>query len=238
MKKQRKTTNKEKIAIIIPAYNEAPIIKQTLQDIRAYCKRAKLKGIDLVVIDDGSSDGSGKIALPYADYLLTHRRNCGLGAALATGIEFAKRHGYDYCITFDSDGQHDPKDLKSALKKLRAGNDVVIGSRFIGSHSNMPKGRRKILWASNIITWLFFGIRTSDSQSGFRGLSQKAIKSIRIKSNRMEVSSEFFGEIKRIGLKFTEIPIHIRYTDYSLAKGQQNRDSANILVKLLYMLFR
>ena len=235
---KKKTRNKDNTAIIIPAYNEAPVIAQTLRDIRAFCKTAKLKGVDLVVIDDGSTDNSGKIAQKHADYLLTHRRNCGLGAALATGIEFAKRKNYDYCITFDSDGQHDPKDLKKALSKLKKGNDIVIGSRFIGSHSNMPKGRAKILQASNFITWLFFGVKTSDSQSGFRGLSRHAIENIRIKSNRMEVSSEFFGEIKRLGLKFSEIPIHIRYTKYSLAKGQQNRDSANVLVKLAYMLLR
>ena len=228
---------KMKIAIIIPVYNEAQVIKKTLLDLKKYFKTKKLKNIDLVVVDDGSIDNSGQLALTHANYLLTHKKNCGLGAALATGIEFAKRNNYDFCVTFDSDGQHDPKDIGTALKKL-ANYDIVIGSRFIGTHSNMPKSRRLILFVSNLITWLFFGVWTTDSQSGFRGLNKKAIQTIRLKSNRMEVSSEFFGEIKRLSLKFSEIPIHVRYTKYSLSKGQKNINSANVLVKLLYMLSR
>lgn len=227
-----------KTAIIIPAYNEAKVIKETLLDIQKYLKKTRQNNTHLVVVDDGSTDNSGSIAQKYCDFLLTHKKNCGLGASLATGIEFAKRNNYDFCITFDSDGQHDPKDIGKALKKLKNSYDIVIGSRFIGSHSNMPKIRRKILFISNLVTFLFFGVWTTDSQSGFRGLSKKAIQQIRIKSNRMEVSSEFFGEIKRLKLKFTEIPIHVRYTKYSLSKGQKNTNSANVLLKLFYMLSR
>jgi glycosyltransferase involved in cell wall biosynthesis len=228
----------DKIAIIIPAYNEAEVIVSTLRDIRKLCNKNKLGKVDLIVVDDGSSDGSGKLALPHCDYLLTHRRNCGLGASLATGIEYARRKGYDYLITFDSDGQHDPRDIRKALTKMRSDYDIVIGSRFIGTYTDMPRGRRSLLFLSNIITYLFFGVWTTDSQSGFRGLSRRALDSIRIKSNRMEVSSEFFGEIKRIGLRFAEIPIHIRYTKYSLRKGQTNAHGAGVLVKLLYNIFR
>lgn len=225
-----------KLLVIVPAYNEAPVIASCLDDLRATLRKQKLKA-DIVVVDDGSSDGTGEVALKHADYLLTHRHNCGLGAALATGIEFAKREGYDYCVTFDSDGQHDAGDIGGAITKLRAGYDIVIGSRFIGTHSGMPSSRRIILFLGNLITFLFFGVWTSDSQSGFRGLSKRAIQAISLKSNRMEVSSEFFGEISRLGLKFAEIPIHIRYTQYSLHKGQKNSQSASVLLKLLYRTF-
>lgn len=224
-----------KTAIIVPAYNEAPVIVSCLQDLRSVISKQNIK-TDIIVVDDGSIDGTGDVVLKYADYVLVHRHNCGLGASLATGIEFAKRNEYDYCVTFDSDGQHDAKDISKALKKLESGCDIVIGSRFIGTHSGMPRSRRVILFVGNLITFLFFGVWTSDSQSGFRGLSKRAIQSISLKSNRMEVSSEFFGEIHRLGLKFTEIPIHIRYTEYSLKKGQKNSHSANVLLKLLYML--
>jgi glycosyltransferase involved in cell wall biosynthesis len=225
-----------KLLIIVPAYNESGIIAETLTTLRSSLRKAKVVA-DILVVDDGSTDSTGSIALPLATYLLTHGRNCGLGAALATGIEFAKREGYDYCITFDSDGQHDAGDIPRALAKLESGYDVVIGSRFIGTHSGMPKARRIVLFIGNLITFLFFGVWTSDSQSGFRGLSKRAIQSVAIKSNRMEVSSEFFGEIHRLGLKFTEIPIHIRYTTYSLKKGQKNSGSAKVLLKLLYRMF-
>jgi glycosyltransferase involved in cell wall biosynthesis len=224
-----------KTLIIVPAYNEAEVISSTLKSLRAFLKEQHFAA-DIVVVDDGSSDKTGEVSLPYTNYLLTHKQNCGLGAALATGIEYAKRENYDYCVTFDSDGQHDAGDISKALDKLRSGYDVVIGSRFIGTHSGMPKSRRVILFLGNLITFLFFGVWTSDSQSGFRGLSRRAIHALNITSNRMEVSSEFFGEIQRLKLKFTEIPIHIRYTEYSLKKGQKNSQSASVLVKLLYML--
>lgn len=226
-----------KTTIIIPAYNESKVIEDTLFDIKQFCRNNNIS-IDLIVIDDGSTDSTGFLARKYADYLITHRRNCGLGASLATGIEFAKRSGYDSLVTFDSDGQHDPRDIKKALAKLQEGYDVIIGSRFVGTYTDMPKGRKTLLFLSNIITFLFFGVWTTDSQSGFRALSSRAINSLQINANRMEVSSEFFGEIKRLGLKFAEIPIHIRYTKYSLNKGQKNAHGMGVLVKLLYSVFR
>lgn len=225
-----------KILIIVPAFNETDVIESTLKDLRLSLKKARIEAA-ILVVDDGSGDGTGKVALKYSDFVLTHRHNCGLGAALATGIEYAKRKNYDYCVTFDSDGQHDSHDISTAINKLTDGYDVVIGSRFVGSHSGMPKLRRIILFFSNLITFMFFGVWTTDSQSGFRGLSRRSIQSINIKSNRMEVSSEFFGEIHRLKLKFCEIPIHVRYTPYSLKKGQKNTASASVLLKLLYMLF-
>lgn len=226
-----------KTLIIVPAYNEAKVIADVLRSLRQILRAKKIIA-DILVVDDGSSDDTASKARAHTDYLLTHSRNCGLGAALATGIEFAKRQNYDYCVTFDSDGQHDAGDIGKALDQLKSGYDVVIGSRFIGTHSGMPPSRRAILFLGNLITFLFFGVWTSDSQSGFRGLSKRAIQSLNLRSNRMEVSSEFFGEIRRLGLKFTEIPIHIRYTAYSLKKGQKNSQSARVLLKLLYMLTR
>ncbi len=225
-----------KLLIIVPAYNEAEVITSTLNDLQQFLRKSKLSA-DILVVDDGSTDQTGELALSSADLLLTHRRNRGLGAALATGIEYAKRSNYDYCITFDSDGQHEANDILKAISKLESGFDIVIGSRFIGTHSGMPSARRTVLYLGNVITFLFFGVWTTDSQSGFRGLSKRAIESIVIKSNRMEVSSEFFGEIVRHKLKFIEIPIHVRYTKYSLSKGQKNTASASVLLKLLYRVF-
>ncbi|MBP9669850.1 glycosyltransferase family 2 protein [Candidatus Woesebacteria bacterium] len=225
-----------KTLIIVPAYNEVEVISTTLTDLKFALNQTKINA-DILVVDDGSSDGTGESALKHCNFLLTHKQNCGLGAALGTGIEFAKRNIYDYCVTFDSDGQHDPKDISKALSRLESGTDIVIGSRFIGTHSGMPKARRVVLFLGNLVTFMFFGVWTTDSQSGFRGLSRRAITSLSIKSNRMEVSSEFFGEIHRLKLRFAEIPIHIRYTPYSLRKGQKNTASASVLLKLLYIIF-
>lgn len=225
-----------KTAIIVPAYNESSVIASCLKDLRSQLDKDHIVA-DIIVIDDGSSDDTSSVARPCCDYLLTHFQNCGLGAALSTGIEFCRRYGYDNLVTFDSDGQHDAHDIGKALSMLSKGHDVVIGSRFIGTHSGMPKLRRVVLMFGNLVTFLFFGVWSSDTQSGFRALGKRAIGSLNIKSNRMEVSSEFFGEIHRLGLKFCEIPIHIRYTPYSLKKGQKNSQSASVLLKLLYRTF-
>lgn len=224
------------LLIIVPAYNEAEVIVETIRGIRSSLKKDKLKA-EILVVDDGSSDKTKDLSLIHCDYLVSHRVNRGLGAALMTGIEFAKRHEYDVCVTFDSDGQHDPHDIAKAVGMIGRGYDIVIGSRFLGTHSNMPKMRRIVLALGNFITYLFFGVWTSDSQSGFRALSKKAINSLTLKSNRMEVSSEFFAEAKRLHLKLKEIPIHINYTAYSLKKGQKNSASMSVLIKLLYKVF-
>lgn len=226
-----------KLAIIIPAYNEGSVLGATIASIRAISRQIPTT-FDIIVVNDGSTDTTATIARTEADVLITHRKNCGLGAALATGIAYAKRHDYSYLITFDADGQHLPKDILVAFDALTQGADIVIGSRFLGSAQAMPFLRRLLLKGSNWVTYLFFGVWTTDSQSGFRALGPRAITELRLVSNRMEVSSEFFGEIRRLKLKYKEIPIHVRYTAYSLAKGQQNTASVQILVKLLYLLGR
>ena len=232
-----KKKHKNNIAIILPAFNEAKVIKKTLNKLKAELKKDKTNNFTLIVIDDGSTDKTKSIANKLAHVVLHHRINRGLGAALATGLEYVRRNkGFNYAITFDSDGQHNPKDIKKAILALKKGSDVVIGSRFLTSNHQFPKFRKLILQASNLITYLFFHVWTTDSQSGFRGFNQKAINTIRIRTNKMEVSSEFFAEIKKNHLKFTEIPIKVKYTKYSLSKGQSNSNSFLVLIKLIYKL--
>lgn len=226
-----------KLALIIPAYNEASVLASTISAVRSTLQTLPLP-TKIVVVNDGSTDQTKQIADHYSDITISHRHNRGLGATLATGIAYAKREGFTYLITFDADGQHSPKDIKQAYLALKGGSEVVIGSRFLGSHEQMPPLRAFVLHVSNWITYLLFGVQTSDSQSGFRGLGQRAIKHIRLRSNRMEVSSEFFAQIKRLNLRASEIPIHVRYTKYSLSKGQSNTAGFNILLKLLYLLGR
>lgn len=226
-----------KLAIIIPAYNEGEVLGSTILSIRQVLKSLPIESL-IIVVNDGSSDETGIVAKQYGDIVLTHRLNAGLGASLGTGIEYVKRHGFTSLITFDADGQHDPKDIVTAYQSLQSGNDVVIGSRFLGTHDQMPPLRRYVLYLSNLVTYLFFGVWTTDSQSGFRALGARAIRELHLVSNRMEVSSEFFAEIKRLKLRYSEIPIHVRYTPYSLSKGQANTAGFGVLLKLFYLLGR
>ncbi len=220
--------------IIVPAYNEAQVIFTTITKL----KKRLNKKFDILVVDDGSLDQTFPEAKKTHVRIVRHPLNRGLGAALGTGIAYARKGKYDLAITFDADGQHDPRDINKAVKPIEASKaDLVIGTRTKGI-GNMPFDRWVINWASNILTFLLFGIWTSDSQSGFRAFSKKALHYIEIKTEGMEVSSEIFSEVKKHQLKVAEIPIHVIYTTYSRSKGQTNLNAFNVLVKLLLRLAR
>ncbi|MBU1499474.1 glycosyltransferase family 2 protein, partial [Patescibacteria group bacterium] len=145
----------------------------------------------------------------------------------------------DFAITMDSDGQHDPDDLITVLTPLLNNQaDVVIGSRRLQPTGHMPLLRQLNNQAFNLLTRLLFGVVTTDSLSGFRGFNKKAIQLIKLKTERMEVSNEFFTEIKRHHLKFREVPIKVIYTQYSLAKGVKPGNVFAILFRLLLRLVR
>ena len=225
-----------KLLIIVPAFNEAPIIASTLSRIKM--KTRYIRNKEILVIDDGSNDNTYMEAKKKKVTLLRHVINRGLGGAIGTGLAYAKKHDFQIAVTIDADGQHNPGDIKPVIKPIlddRA--DIVIGSRFLGENQ-IPKDRRLLLKISNLITKIFFGQSTTDSQSGFRAFGPRAIQEINLKTERMEVSSEVFSEIKRLKLRFSEVPISVEYTDYSKSKGQSNSDAFGVGFKLLLRLFR
>lgn len=218
-----------KTVVIIPAYNEAPLLPAVLSAL----KLMRVKNLTLLVVDDGSSDRTFETAQKMDVLVVRHIHNMGLGAALATGMSMARELNADIVGTFDADGQHRVEDLKKALSLIQSGEaDVVIGSRLMSSLA-MPAGRFFLNWVANILTWALFGVWTTDSQSGLRAFSKKAIETISLKTSRMEVSSEIFAEISRHKLRLREVPIEPVYTPYSRAKGQKSTNSFSIAWKLL-----
>jgi polyprenyl-phospho-N-acetylgalactosaminyl synthase len=206
------STNK-KIFFIIPAYNEGKSISRVVGEL----KRAGYENI--VVIDDGSDDNTYAEAKRLGVFALQHVINRGQGAALKTGIDFALQEGADILVTFDSDGQHRAEDLDAMLAPVIKGEvDVTLGSRFINK-TKMPLKRKILLKGSVIVQWLFYGVNLSDAHNGFRVMSRDAAKKIRIESDRMEHASEIVEEIVNRRLRYKEVPVIIRYTDYSLKKG-------------------
>lgn len=207
-----------KLAIIIPAYNEGPTIGHVIQRILAV-DLPKIEK-EVIVVDDGSSDQTGEIARSCGAVVVRHLLNRGVGGALGTGIEAALRRGAEILVTCDADGQHSPDDVRKVVEPIRIGQaDVVNGSRMLAS-GGMPWTRRIANRLANLVTFVLFGIRTTDSQSGLRAFSYSAAKQIRIRTNTYEVNSEICGEIKRHRLRFIEVPVRAIYTDYSLSKGQ------------------
>ena len=204
--------------IILPAYSEGNIIKKVIKDIK------KEGYLNIIVVDDGSNDNTYEQAKSTGIITITHPINRGKGAATQTGIDAAKLLNADIIVTMDSDGQHNPKDIKKLIQPILDGKaDVVIGSRMI-NNKDMPKSRIVMNKIANIVTYIFFGIMVTDSQSGFRAYNKKAYTSVYTYMDRYEFESEMLGQIKSANLKVKEVPIKVIYTEYSKNKYKHMKE--------------
>ena len=201
-----------KTYIILPAYCEEKVIKEVIASIRQEGYK------NIIVVDDGSNDNTYEQAKKTGVVTISHPINRGKGAATQTGIDAAKLLDADIIVTMDSDGQHDPKDIKKLVKPILDGKaDVVIGSRMLNT-KDMPQSRILMNKIANIVTYIFFGIMVGDSQSGLRAYSKKAYNSVYTYMDRYEFESEMLGQIKDANLKIKEVPIKVIYTEYSKSK--------------------
>ncbi len=220
----------EKLVIVMPAYNEGPVIGEVIKKIPH--KVGKFK-VEVLVVNDASRDNTQSEARKAGAKVINHRINLGNGGAIITGLEAAKRLGAQAVVTMDADGQHSPTDILKLIKKLNRGYDIVIGSRLIGDKTQMPFYRLIGNWLLSIVTLLFSRYWVRDSQSGFRAISKKALKSMKLAAQGFEVSSEMVWEAKEKGLRMIEVPIRVIYTDYSKKKGQHYLNAINIFFGLL-----
>lgn len=215
-----------KLVAVIPAYNEAGHIGPVVRAVRQFAN-------EVVVVDDGSADATGAEACAAGARVYRHLVNRGLGGGIATGLRAALEAGADVIVTLDGDGQHVPAEILDVIAPIRKGEaDFVIGSRMIDPEG-MPLVRRVANRCANLCTWVLFGVRVSDTQSGFRALSRRAAESLDLRTSRMEVSSEIVAEAARHGFRIAEVPITVIYTDYSLSKGQSLGVGLQTLAKLI-----
>jgi len=218
----------KKLSVVIPAYNESANIGRVIQGIKKYTR-------NIIVIDDGSKDETLKIALQNGAKVYSHLINRGLGGALGTGIKAALLDNADIIITLDADGQHDPQEIPKLIKPIVEGKaDIVIGSRFLIKQS-MPFLRRIGNPFFNFITFLLFGVWSTDSQSGLRAFNKKTVADWEIFTGGMEISSKIIKEVKSHRLRLKEVPIKATYTAYSLSKGQGLSVGFKTLIKLLIL---
>lgn len=205
--------NSKKMYIVIPAYNEEKVVADVINEV----KKAGYENI--IAVDDGSIDNTFGILKNIEDItVLRHKINRGKGAATKTGIEAAKLLGADIIVTMDGDGQHDPEDIQTLTDPIIKENyDVVLGTRLKNA-KGMPWPKIIANRIGNIITWYLFGLYVTDSQSGFRAYSRHAAEVINTKGDRYEYDSEVLREIYIYKLKFKEVPIQVRYTEYSMGK--------------------
>lgn len=218
-----------KVCCIIPAYQEARAIDRVVTLTQKYCDR-------VVVVDDGSTDGTGRIAQQNGAALLTHPSNRGKGAALRTGFKYALEHHFEIIITLDGDLQHNPNSIPRFLKKISEDYDIVIGSRYHTQSEEMPFLRK----LSNLITTralrVLFKIPVTDSQSGYRAFRREVIARIPVRDDGFAAETEILIDAQRAGFRIGEVPIATNYGDEE-SKIRARRDTLRWLKTLSRNLF-
>lgn len=219
-----------KVIAVMPAYREAGRISEAISSIRPLVD-------EVVVIDDGSGDETADRARSAGARTFVHAINRGQGAALRTGTEAALKRGAEIILHIDADGQHDPAFIPALIAPLRErAADVVFGSRFLGVKSEgMPLLRRGVLAAGRVFSSLALGIprRVTDPQSGMRAMTADAARALDFRQDRMAHCSEILRLVTRSDLRWVEIPVRIRYTPETLAKGNRTTDAFKIVWELL-----
>jgi len=220
------------LLVVVAAYNEESAIAAVVEELGQ-------RGYHVAVVDDGSRDATGTRASAAGAVVVTHPVNLGQGAALQTGLEYGLRAGFQYLVTFDADGQHDPDDiLRLQAKMVESGAEFVLGSRFLGGTIGMTKARRLLLKLAVAFTRVTTGMALSDAHNGLRLMTRKGAQGVYLRQNRMAHASEILDQIAASGLQYVECPVTIRYTDYSKAKGQSGFNSINILLDLFLQRLR
>ena len=216
------------VAIIIPVYNEALVIRQTIEHVISTFH-------NVICVDDGSRDNSITEIRKTKAFLVAHPLNLGQGAALQTGIEYALRDkNMKYFVTFDADGQHDIRDVENMLMCIRKNNvDVVLGSRFLGSAENISNFKKIVLKSAVLFSNLTTGLHLTDAHNGLRVFNRKVAENLEITMPDMAHASEIVHRIAEKGYSYSELPVTIAYTDYSRAKGQSALNAINISFDLL-----
>jgi glycosyltransferase involved in cell wall biosynthesis len=196
-----------KIIVIIPAYNEERFIGSVILKLKKF-------PVEVIVVDDGSTDETASIAKMAGVVVFRQESNQGKGTALNTGLHAARESSPDVIVMLDADGQHLPEELPRIIKPILDGEaDIVVGSRYINNTSNTPLIRRWGHRFINLATTLPSGVSVTDSQSGYRAFSRRAFELADFHSNGFSVESEMQFLAHEHHLKVLEVPITIRYTD-------------------------
>ncbi len=200
-----------KILAAIPCYNEGLAIGSVVL-------KASRHVDEVLVVDDGSIDDTVEIAEAAGATVVAHDGNRGYGAAIRSCFTYAKQHNFGIMIILDGDGQHDPSKILDFVHALTTkGADIVIGSRFLEKNkqnkngNGIPRYRIAGLKVLNLSTQVAGNIKTTDSQSGYRAYSRKAIEKIKITNLDMGAGSEILTQVKDHDLEVAEIPITARY---------------------------
>ncbi len=200
-----------RVVMVIPTYNESPNIAWIVGRLRA-----ALPGVNVMIVDDNSPDGTGKIADELAaedsQVMVVHRtEKAGLGAAYVHGFRVALERGYDVIGEMDADGSHQPEQLHRLLDAL-GDSDLVIGSRYVpgGSVVNWPRSRELLSRGGNLYVRLLLGVKVRDATAGFRVFRRTTLEAIDIQTVQSAgyvFQTDLAWRTLQAGLKVSEVPI-------------------------------
>ncbi len=219
------------VSVIIPAYNEEKtvggVIEGTAQIMEIY-------GIpyEIIVINDGSTDNTEKIALSTRlATVLSNKINCGKGYCLRKALPYAKG---DIIVTLDSDGEHKPKEIPDLITPIFQGNDVVSGSRFLCNGQEVTsKIHRLGNSLFNVAIMALTGSTITDSQTGFRAMRRDTLDKLNLESSGYEIETEIAVKSLRNGFNFKEVPITIKRREYNISKIRLLSDGRKILTTII-----
>ncbi|MBX3187941.1 MAG: glycosyltransferase family 2 protein [Labilithrix sp.] len=237
-----------RIAVLMPAFNEGGRLARTLAELRSASADAD---VTVFLVDDGSAPPIDEASLIEASsgmrvVIARHAVNLGQGAAIETARRLAldprwrpAGGAFEAYVTMDSDGQHRGDDVLALARAIRAGADVALGDRFAGK-SDVPRSRRVLLGLARAFERALTGARLADAHNGLRAFGPRAIERMQIRQNRMAHATEITRRISQsTRLVVVEVPVSVRYTDESLAKGQRASGAVAIVVDLFHgFLFR
>ncbi len=207
--------------VVIAAFNEARVIREVVAGVLA-------GGWSVVVVDDGSADTTSDEARAAGAHVVRHGINLGQGAALQTGIDYALRRGATAIVTFDADGQMCAEDIPALVAALEHA-DVALGSRALGRVEGASGARKALLRTATAVSNGLSGIKLTDAHCGLRAFRAEVAPKLRITQDRMAHASELLRKIGTSGLRVVEVPVTIRYTQHSIAKGQHGLQAVRIL---------
>jgi glycosyltransferase involved in cell wall biosynthesis len=211
--------------IVVPAFNEASVIGDVVADIRSAFDH-------VVLVDDGSKDNTGDIALRAGAHVVPHPVNLGQGAAIQTGVEYARSQpGAQVFATFDADGQHRLKDVVRMIDRLSTDDvDLVVGTRFAEpTASKPPLLKRIILRVAALVSPSSRQLGLTDAHNGLRVFNKKVADRLNITMSGMSHASEFITLAVENGWRVAEEPVEILYTEYSKSTGQPLLNGVNIV---------
>ena len=211
--------------VVIPSFNDNGPLAGVVAELTSL-------GYSVVVVDDCSTVPVATSVKTSKVHIVRHCTNLGQGAALQTGFEFALSKHAEYLVTFDADGQHSAADIEALLKPIRSGDAAVaLGSRFAtgGQALNISPSRRIVLRLATVFTCLTTGLRITDTHNGLRAFTADAARKIHITQNHMAHASQILDQISRLSIPYAEVPVTIRYTEYSQTNGQKLSNGINVL---------